>query len=452
MLSNNNFKLLVVDDELEYQEVLKMMFEDKGYIVKAVSSGEDALDMLKKEEFHIVLTDLIMEGIDGLELLRRIKNSHSDTEVILVTGFGSIKNAVNATKEGAFGYFVKGNDPEELFVEVDKVKRLSVLKKENKILWDQQHNTNYVLNTYNKKFMHALNVAKKVAASDVSVLLIGESGVGKEVIARYIHKKRNSQTGHFIAVNCHAIPENLLEAELFGHEKGAYTGADEKRIGKFEAAHKGTLFLDEIGEMSVSVQAKLLRSVETKLIERVGSNKLINVEVKLISATNKNVNSEIAKGNFRKDLFYRINAITIEIPPLRERKEDIQMLINHFLTKSKIEQKKNIIEIEDDVMDFLKSYDYPGNVRELKNIIERLVVLSEDGIIRKRDLPDFRDSYFEEKNFNEYVVPLKEKIKNLEAQYIREVIRLSSGNLTEASKQLKISRRHLHNKINEYSI
>lgn len=452
MSYENKFKVLIVDDEKEYQEVFKMILDDSGYYTKAADSGEDALKKLQEENFDVVLTDLIMDGMSGMELLDRIKKEYPDIEVILITGYGSIENAVSAMKKGAFSYFIKSHNPEALLIEIEKLRKLHQLETDNKILRDQQGRNNYLLKTNNKKFKYILNLVEKAAASSASILITGESGVGKEVMARYIHSISSRSGGHFIAVNCQALSENLLESELFGHEKGSFTGALDKRIGRFEEASGGTLFLDEIGEIPVSTQVKLLRAIETKSIERIGRNKPISIDIRIISATNRDIENAIAEGSFRKDLFYRINTIMIDIPPLRERKEDLPMLIDFFLEKSKVEQKKRIDKIEDGVMDFLLTYDYPGNIRELKNIIERLVVLSQDGFISVGDLPKYKKSPSIETCSNDEIVPLRNYRKGIEAEYIGMVIEKCNGNLSEAARCLNITRRQLFNKVVEYNL
>lgn len=459
LILGEKFKILIVDDESQYQDVFKMILDDKGYYSQTASSGKEALKKLKYENFNLVLTDLIMDGMDGLELLENIKKQFGDTEVIIVTGYGTIENAVSAIKKGAFSYFIKSHDPEELIIEIDKLKRFHELQIENKILRHEQNKTTYLLKTESKKFQNVMNIIDKVANSNVSIFITGESGVGKEVLARYIHQRSSRENGHFVAVNCQTLSENLLESELFGHEKGSFTGANDIRIGKFQEANEGTLFLDEIGEISVNVQTKLLRVLETRTIERIGSNKSINIDLRLISATNRDILNSIKNGLFREDLFYRINTIIVEIPPLRERKEDLPNLIDFFFKKCEIEQKKKILNIDEKVINFLLAYKYPGNIRELRNIIERLVVLSENGHINSKDLPEYNSSNYDEKNQNnhenqneEKVQPLRDYKKNFEASYIKRVLNKCNGNLTEAAKLLGISRRQLFNKVIEYNL
>lgn len=452
MSSRGNFKILIVDDEIEYQDVYEMILSDKGFYTCCVSSGIEAINILKKECFHLVLTDLIMPEMGGMELLEKIKEGHIDTKVIIVTGYGTIETAICAIKKGAFTYFIKSHDSEELLVEIEKIVNLRQLEQDNNYLRGQQNNQRYLLKTNNKKYENMLKLLDKAAVSNASILITGESGVGKEIIARHIHQSSHRKNKHFVAVNCQALSENLLESELFGHEKGAFTGALEKRIGRFEEAEEGTLFLDEIGEITVNIQVKLLRTLDTKSIERIGSNKVINVDLRLICATNRNIYKAIDKGDFREDLFYRINTIIIDIPPLRERREDLPMFIEFFFDKYSKEQKKKINCIEQEVMQFLLSYNYPGNIRELKNIIERLVVLSEEGVITKRDLPENKLSYNYNLDDTDMIIPLKEFRREIETEYISKALSQCEGNITEAAKILNISRRQLFNKVIEYNL
>ncbi len=454
MTCNYSYKILIVDDEIQYQEVFKMILEENGYSVQTVSSGKEALKRLQCEGFNLVLTDLRMEGMDGVELLERIKKQYPETEVIIVTGFGTIENAVDAMKNGAFSYFIKSRDPEELILEIEKLKRIHDLQMDNLALRNEQNRFNSLLSTKNQRFQHVLNVINKAANSNASIFITGESGVGKEVIARHIHDSSSRKSHRFVAVNCQTLSENLLESELFGHEKGSFTGASDRRRGKFEEADGGTLFLDEIGEIPISVQTKLLRVLETRTIERIGSNKPIKIDIRLISATNRDIYDAVRSGAFREDLFYRLNTIMVEIPPLRERKEDLPALIDFFLRKCETEQKKRINNVDKSVMDFLLSYSYPGNVRELRNIIERLVVLSENGQLNSRDLPEenVRCQSVDIDISPDEIATLKDYKRNFEADYIRKVLEKCSGNMTEASRLLGISRRQLFNKVIEYNI
>lgn len=447
-LNNESFKILIVDDEKQHRDVLKIILDGKGYITETAVNGMDALEKLKNNNFHLVLSDLIMGGMDGVELLGKIKKQYDDVEVIIITGYGTIENAVEAMKKGAFTYFVKGHDPEELIKEVKKVQKSF---NHNEKIGHQENNSEFMLSTNSEKFKRVLAIAEKAGKSDVNILILGESGVGKEVFARHIHHCSERKNTSFVPINCQAFSEGLLESELFGHEKGAFTGATEQRKGRFESAHKGTLFLDELGEISLSTQIKLLRILETRSIERMGSNQSIEVDFRLICATNKDLQKEIINKTFREDFFYRISTITIEIPPLRERKEDLPILVDFFLEKSKVKFKKEIIDMEKGIMPFLLSYDYPGNIRELKNIIERLVVLSEDGVILERCLPEGRATYFEEMDLGD-LKTLKDMRREIEAEYIEKVLEICEYNMTEAAKKLDISRRQLFNKMKEYGL
>lgn len=444
-----DFKILVVDDEEEFRDVYKIIFEDKGYETYMATSGEECLSILKDQIYDLVITDLKMGGMDGIELLKSIKEKQIHTEVIIVTGFGTVDSAVNAMKLGAFGYFIKGSDPEVLLKEINKLVKIKNLENNNKAIRDKLIQFDYLLDSNNKKFKSMLKIAEKAASSNSNILILGESGTGKEVVAKYIHQMSNRKNENFVAVNCQVFSEGVLESELFGHEKGAFTGAIEKRIGRFEEANNGTLFLDEMGELSLNTQVKLLRVLESRSFERIGSNKIIFTDIRLLSATNRKLAEEIKSGRFREDLFYRINTITIEVPPLRERKEDIPILIEFFLQQAQKEMKKKIIKIEDGLIELLVVYDYPGNIRELKNIIERLVVLSDNGIIKKEDLPDLK-IFKDEENIE--IKSLKTVRQIAETKYIKYMLDKCNGNISEAARMMDISRRQLFNKLVEYGI
>ncbi len=450
-IKNSNFSVLIVDDELEYREVFEMILASKGFCTRTCCDGKEALLQLEKNHFDLVLTDFIMPEMGGLELLKEIKKRNLDTEVIVITGYGCVENAVDAMKEGAFTYIIKGNDPEEMLIEIEKIKKIKSLEYDNEYLKRNLKKSDFLMATKNYKFRKTISIAEKAADSNSNILILGESGVGKEVIASHIHQMSSRSNNHFVAVNCHALSSTLLESELFGHEKGSFTGATETRKGRFEAAHGGTLFLDEVGDISQDIQIKLLRILESKKIERVGSNRSIEVDFRLISATNKDLSFEIANNTFRQDLYYRLSTIVIEIPSLRERREDLPALINFFFEKSKMELKKPINTIEQSVYDFLNNYTYPGNIRELKNIIERLVVLSESGKVRKSDLPDINVSSIK-KSEELQIKPLKDIRKDFESEYIAQVLEKCDYNITKAAKKLSITRRQLSNKINEYGL
>ncbi|WDV47993.1 sigma-54 dependent transcriptional regulator [Clostridiaceae bacterium M8S5] len=447
---NQSIKILIVDDEPEYRESLNLILKGNGYTTQVASNGYDALSKLKHEHFHIVLTDLIMGKMNGIELLEIIKKDYSKTEVIIFTGYGSVKDAVNAMKKGAFTYFIKSHDPEELLLDIENLSKLLELQ-QNKLALDDQIDYNFMLNTSSESFRKALNIVKKASESNINILILGESGVGKEVFAKYIHQCSNRRKHPFMAVNCHAFSESLLESELFGHEKGAFTGALERRIGRFEAANDGTLFLDEIGDTPYNTQVKLLRTLENKKIERIGSNQAIDVDFRLICATNQNLYNMINDGIFREDLFYRISNIIVEIPPLRDRKEDLPELIDFFFNKTKKDLKKNISKVETGVMKFLLNYNYPGNIRELSNIIERLVVLSDKGIVRYDDIPNIKYNSNETKSID-HIQTLKEFRNEKESAYIEKILSICNYNMTLTASKLGISRRQLFNKLTEYNL
>lgn len=446
------YKILVVDDERGYRNTIKYILEANGYMVTTCKSGEEALQYLDRENFHLVLTDYIMPGINGLELLETIKEEYPDIEVIVFTGNASIENAVKVMKIGAYSYFIKGHDPEELVINIAKLKELSLLKSKEES-HKQSNKKSYLLTTKNEEFSRILDIAKKAAQSNSNILILGESGVGKEVLAEYIHAHSQREEQIFTAVNCHAFTASLLESELFGHEKGAFTGALTKRIGRFEASSNGTLLLDEIGDTSLDTQVKLLRTIENRTIERIGSNKIIQVDFRLICATNRGLYNMVSSGEFREDLFYRISTITIDIPPLRDRKEDIPDLIDFFLDKFKSEMNKDITHMDTAVRKYLLNYSYPGNIRELKNIIERLVVLATNGVISENDLPNI--GYINSNannNSQDIEKSLKEIRQEAEKKHIKDVLEFNGYNMKDTANHLAISTRQLFNKMNEYKL
>lgn len=439
-------QILIVDDEMNYREVFTLILRGEGYITETAASAEEAIEKLERSHYDIVLTDLVMSGMDGIELLDIIKEKYEDIEVIIVTGYGSVQNAVEAMKNGAYSYFIKSHDPQELLLEIDNIKKMLLLERNNYLLQAENPSQSNLIGK-NKAFKKILDIAERAAKSNVNILLLGESGVGKEVFAQYIHACSERSSRLFIPVNCHALPESMIESELFGHERGSFTGANQLRKGKFEAADGSTIFLDEIGDITKSFQVKLLRTLETKTIERIGSNNQMYVDFRLITATNCDIHKAVQDGDFREDLYYRISTITIEVPPLRERKDDIPEFISFFIREISEEQKKKITKIEDTVMDFLLDYQYPGNVRELRNIIERMVTLSEDGVITENLLPVRRDV----SNQSTYD-SLKEARSAAEKKYIEQALKENADNITRTAEKLQISRRQLFNKLQEYGI
>ena len=445
-MNSKNYEILIVDDEAAYSKGLTKILEIEGYIIETVLSAEDAIEKMKHKKYQMVVTDLMMDGISGIELLEKIMDLRQDIKVILMTAYATIPTAVDAMKKGAVSYFVKGNDPVELIEEIEKVyeeyKKSELFSK----IYDKKEES--LLDSENKEFKKIIDMARKVAKTTVNVLLLGESGVGKEVFANYIHTQSQRSNKPFVAVNCHALSESVLESELFGHSKGAFTGANEERIGRFQSANMGTLFLDEIADMPLSTQIKLLRVIENRAIEKIGSNLSTPVDFRLITATNKSIAKLVSEGLFREDFYYRINTIIIEIPPLREHKEDIYNLANNFIAMASKQMNKEVHTIEPEVWEYLNQYDYPGNIREFKNIIERLVVFSENGVISKDDL------LIHEMPATDYEgdQTLKAFRSAIEKKYIETVLEKNNFSMTKTANVLGITRRQLQNKVNEYEI
>lgn len=455
-MSKKNFQILVVDDEKDYRDVLKMILSGKGYSVDSCDNGQSALKKLEKTAFDLVITDLFMPVMDGRQLLEEIKKREYDTEVIMLTAHGTIEKAVDAMKAGAYTYVTKGRDPEEVFMEIRRLEDAKKLRQDNAILKEKASGV-FMLESKNKEYQQMLELAERAAQSDSNILILGESGSGKEVLASFIHQKSMRKSANFMELNCQALSESILESELFGHEKGSFTGADKRRIGLFEASNGGTLFLDEIGGVSINLQAKLLKAIENKQIYRLGSSTPINVDFRLITATNHNLRQDMADGCFRDDLFYRISTIVLELPPLRKRPEDVPLFIDYFFEKYQREMNKVIGDIQPEVRERLMQYHYPGNVRELKNIIERLVVLSERGEILKEYLPSDvinsrNQQVFAAPREMDYTISLKECRNKVEKEYIEGLLQRYPKDMNKVAEILSISRRQLFNKMVEYGL
>jgi DNA-binding NtrC family response regulator len=446
------YKILIVDDEIEYQNVMSIILKDAGYIARTCSSGVEALDYITKNVVDLVITDLRMPGMSGLELIKSIKKISVETDILVVTAFGSIESAVDAIKIGAADYFVKSDEPADLLIKIERLAKINRLERKSSILLKNQSVQDSFLDTKNENYRTLIEMCNKTANTGINILLLGESGVGKEVIANYIHRISDRANETFVPVNCQVFPEGVIESELFGHEKGAFTGALDNRIGKFEEANYGTLFLDEICDLPKSTQGKLLRALESRKIERIGSNKFIDLDIRLISATNKTPSSEIKECRFREDLLYRINTLTLIIPPLRNRKEDLPGLIDFFVRKIEREQKKKVTKIDDSVMEYLMAYDYPGNIRELKNIIERMVALSENGHVTSKEL--FMPTDINRISFSKIDTDstLRDARADFEKEYITTSLSKLNGNVTQCARELGITPRQLRNKILQYSI
>ncbi len=381
--------VLLVDDEESVRESLSEILDSAGYRVTAVSSGEEAVEAAKKSPPDIVVTDLRLPGIDGIDTIRSIKGLSPATTCIVITGYATVESAVEAMRAGAFTYLKKPFGKEELLVTLEKASVVRALEREN-VQLKREIKKKYagaILGT-SEPVQRIRDLIDRVADTDSTVLILGESGTGKELVARALHYRSSRADRPFVPINCAAIPEDLLESELFGHEKGAFTGAISTKTGRFEVANGGTVFLDEIGDMSPGLQIKILRVLQEKEFERIGGRKTIKVDVRLVAATNQNLELAVKEKRFREDLFYRLNVIPIQLPPLRERKEDIPLLALHFVKAVAARNKKEITGIAPDALKLLEAHDWPGNVRELENLIERLVVLKDRGQITVEDLPE----------------------------------------------------------------
>jgi len=440
-------KILVVDDEAIVRESLQDWLADAGYQVLTAENGPGALDVIEKEKPSIMIADLVIPGMDGIELMKRAKAQQPGIEVVIITAYASIPTAIAAMKEGAYDYIEKPFCPERAELLVKKLAEHQELVEENLSLRQklEDHYRFENIITKSAKMQRVIEVIKVVAKSNATVLITGESGTGKELVARAIHAQSHRNKRPFIAVSCAALPESLLESELFGHEKGSFTGAYAQKKGKFEFAEGGTLFLDEIGEMSANIQVHLLRVLEEKEFTRVGGNEPIRVDVRVISATNKDLRRAMDKQEFREDLYYRLNVVNVELPPLRERKEDVPLLAQHFLNKFASENRKEISGFSPEATELLLDYDWPGNVRELENAIERAVILARDSLITGGDLS-------QESGPPAYSTALSKNLKEVEEEHISNVLRKAGGNYSEAARILGISRMTLYNKAKEYGL
>jgi len=440
-------KILVVDDEAIVRESLRDWLSDVGHQVLTAENGPQALEIIEREKPSIAIVDLVMPGMDGIELLKRARDISPHIEVIIITAFGSIPTAITAMREGAYDYLEKPFCPERAELLIDKLVEHQRLLDENISLHQKLEERYRFENIIAKspKMQQVIEVIKVVAKSNATVLITGETGTGKELVARAIHSQSHRQGKPFVAVSCAALPESLLESELFGHEKGAFTGAHAQRKGKFEVANRGSLFLDEIGEMSANIQVHLLRVLEEKEFTRVGGNELIKVDVRVISATNKDIKKAVANGEFREDLYYRLNVVTIELPPLQERKEDIPLLARHFLKKFAVENQKEITDFSPGAIDFLLKYEWPGNIRELENAIERAVILAKDSYIDVADLP-------QENLLLTPSAPPGRSLGEIEKNHILNILNETGGNYSETARILGISRMTLYNKIRAHGL
>jgi len=430
--------ILIVDDERIVRESFLHWFRKYGCKTEAAASGLEALEKLERYPFDLLFVDIKMPGMDGLELLEKVKQQYPDAIVIIITAYGSIDTAVKAMKMGASDYLLKPFQPDQLSLVLEKVANQKRLVSEVQYMKGRLEEITRFDNIIgqSRPMQEVFDLIPQVAQSDASVLLVGETGTGKELVAKAIHAKSKRSSLPFIAINCGAIPDSLLESELFGHQKGAFTGADHPRKGFFEVVSGGTLFLDEIGEVSPKMQVDLLRVLEEKKIMKIGDRVPISVDFRLLSATRKDLEKEVSRGTFREDLFYRVHVITITIPPLRERKDDIPLLAEHFLRKYSRQTAKQVDRIDSEALRILKAYDWPGNVRELENAVERAVVLSKSRVLRAHDFSFLSSSPAAE---------LKPRsLREMEKEYVLHVLEECEWNVTKASKTLDIHRATLH--------
>ncbi|MBW2057125.1 MAG: sigma-54-dependent Fis family transcriptional regulator [Deltaproteobacteria bacterium] len=442
-------QILVVDDEGSMRLALSEALRRGGYAVDTAADGFDALQKFRTDRFHMVITDVKMPKMNGLDVLREIKRISPRTPVIMVTAYGTIQNAVDAMKEGASDYILKPFSYEDL---ESAVKRVMTTQgrgaEQGRGTLGSVRSKSRTIVTQNREMQKLLELARNIAPSNATVLIQGESGTGKELLARFIFENSPRRDKPFVAINCAAVPENLLESELFGHEKGSFTGAVSQRIGKFEMAHHGTILLDEIGEMSLQLQAKLLRVLQEFELDRIGGKGPISIDVRVIATTNEDLHRAVAEGRFREDLFYRLNVIPLTLPPLRERKEDIPLLVDHFLKKiAERGGPRREVVISQEGRALLLKYDWKGNVRELENFVERAALVCEDGVIYPRHF--FLDGTVKPRTESRGV-PVGSTLKEMERQLILKTLEEVEGNRTRAAKVLGISIRTLRNKLNEY--
>ncbi len=446
-------RILVVDDEEKIRQSLSGILADEGYEVLEARDGPQALKQMETDPPDLVLLDIWMPGMDGMEILERIKGPAPSLPVIMISGHANIELAVRAVKLGAYDFIEKPLSLEKVLLTVNNALVFSKLEQENRAL-RQEIQKKYEIVGNSPEIQQLKEQIKIVAPTNGWVLITGENGTGKELVARGIHDLSLRADKPFVEVNCAAIPEELIESELFGHEKGSFTGALTKRRGKFDLANEGTIFLDEIADMSLKTQAKILRILQEQKFERVGGSEMIYVEVRVIAATNRDLKDEILKGKFREDLYYRLNVIPIAVPPLRERKVDIPLLVEHFISNFCLENHKELKKMTPEAMDFMSSYHWPGNVRELKNLVERMVIMTRGNVIEGKDVPapireqkrpSVEPSYFE------YDM-LKDARREFEKRFIMKKLAENDENISKTAEVIGIERSNLHRKIKSYGI
>jgi two-component system, NtrC family, response regulator len=441
-------KIILIDDEPNLRNLLKRILSLEGYDVSSVESALEGINSIENNFYYVALIDVVLPDINGIQLAKMIKEKSPDTEIIVMTAFASIRDGIEAIKNGAYDYIEKGKSEDELILKVKQAVEKAGLKTrvrelENKVAKNYSFSS---ITGKSKNISDAIELAKKVADTDTTVLLLGETGTGKELFAQSIHESSKRKDKPFIAINCSAIPKDLQESELFGYVKGAFTGAAKNKEGFFEAANGGTIFLDETGDMSIETQSKLLRVLETNSFTKVGDTRTTSVDVRVISATNKDLKSEVEKGNFKNDLFYRLNTFSIYLPPLRERKDDLELLINTYIENYNAKLKKNVLSANEDFLSKLREHSFPGNIRELKNIIERAMILSSGNQLRLENLPE---EIFEQKTHHKNN---SDSLKEIEKQHILKIYSENNNNKTLTAEKLCIGSVTLYRKLKEYGV
>lgn len=445
--------VLIVDDEKNIRSGLALAFEDEGYDTLEAENGEVAWNIINKKSVDLVITDLRMPVMSGYELLKRAASTFPTLPIIVLTGHGSIEDAVKAMQDGAIDFFTKPVDLDHIMLTAKKALNNSKIIEQNIKLTQeittlkQKAKLSKTIIGKSEKLTKMMSTIEQVAPTKATVLITGESGVGKELVADALHSLSDRKDGPFIKVHCASLSANLLESELFGHEKGSFTGAVSQKKGRFELANGGTIFLDEIGEIDANTQVKILRVLQEREFERVGGTQTIHTDVRVVAATNRNLEEEVKKGNFREDLYYRLNVVHIEVPPLRERKEDIPLLLNSFLNEFNNENSKNIEGFTPQARKLLCSYSWPGNIRQLRNSIESAVVLSRGKLIDVEDLPE---QVVNHENESELSIKVGLSLDEAEKLFIMSTLDYCGGNKTKASEMLKIGRKTLHRKLEEY--
>ena len=462
MTQQRKRKILIVDDDHAFQVGTTALLEDHGYAAGNAGSGEEALRVLSGTRYDLILTDLVMPGINGIELLSKIRTSQPDLPIIMVTGFASVPTAVEAMRRGAYDYVTKPSDNDELLIKIrraledqDKTRELVKLREEVHEIYTFNN-----IVSRNSRMKQVFGLVQQVAGTDVAALVLGETGTGKELVAKAIHYNSSRREKPFVVVNCSALAETLLESELFGHEKGAFTGANQQHIGKFESAEGGTIFLDEIGDVPLNLQTKLLRVLQENEIQRVGGRETIKVDIRVIAATNRHLEAMMADGQFREDLYYRLNVFPIVMPPLRERLDDLPGLVEHFLKKHSSLSQDRVTKISPAAYPSMMGYQWKGNVRELENLMKRAIIKTTGDTILSLELPTVAEATHQvappaDGNFDNNV-PFKEYLSTItrhaEETYLLRMLRIHKGNIIQIAKLMNLDRKTIYRKMTEYSI